>query len=153
MQLLLVAFKYKKKQNISKAVAEALNFPRDILYDHHDIGPLIAIIKRTNPEFVLGMGQSKRGKLIRIERKAKDILVSKGKVISKGKQKLSSTWKLPMVKGTRICYHGGSHLCNYTFFRLLQEFEKRPRIAFLHIPKTLSKEKATAIVMRILAEA
>jgi len=150
MSVFLVAFRYKNKPNISDLVAKSLPYDCFVLKSQEDIPALIREIKRKKPQFVLGMGQSRRGKLIRIERAAKNVLIKKGKIIRKGNEVLSSTLKLKRIKNTRISYNAGTYLCNYVYYKLLSAFPKHPRICFLHISKTIPFKKARTIVQNII---
>jgi pyrrolidone-carboxylate peptidase len=151
MDILIVAFRYRHKRNISQETALRLAYPSVVLLKSDEIDSLVLRIRRMRPKFILGMGQSKRGRLIRIERAAKNILIVQGKTIVSGNEKLKSTLPIRKLAGTRICYDAGTHLCNYVYYRLLKEFHDSPRISFLHIPKSLPVPNSVKAVRRLIS--
>lgn len=112
---------------------------------------LIKEIRRLGPSIVLGIGQSRLGSLIRIERVAKQIYLKGKRLIEKGPQKYYATLKIKNIQNTRISYNAGKHYCNYTFYMLLKNFGREPKIGFLHIPKYFGEKKAVSTVRKIIA--
>lgn len=149
MRILLFAFQHKDKPNISTQLIRKLPYKKIVLFPSQNIKTLIKGIKRNKPKIVLGLGQSTKGKLIRNERVARNILKVDNKITKLGTQKYRATLQMPNIKGTRISYDAGTHFCNYTLYQLLKQFPKL-HIGFLHMPKTLALRKAEKIVKQLV---
>jgi pyrrolidone-carboxylate peptidase len=148
--LFLFAFRYRQKPNISEKVLGRLPYRKHILSPPYDAKDLIETIRKERPTIVIGIGQSRAGHLVRVERIARDVLVRHHKTIVKKRKELAATLHLKHVPGTRVSYNAGTYYCNFVLFELLKTFSKSPKIAFLHIPKTLEVHRAEQIVRRVL---
>lgn len=149
MEVFLFAFRYQSKPNISEQIVSRLPYKQIVLPPPYDYQSLVKKIKKKGPDIVLGLGQSKKGNLVRIERVARNILKKEGKTIKYGSQICRTTLRIQNIAGTRISYNAGTYSCNYILYRLLRDFPDLP-IGFLHIPKTMPLETAYRTVKQII---
>jgi pyrrolidone-carboxylate peptidase len=148
----VLAFRYKEKPNISERLVRSLRQPKFVLAPPYDTAVLLNRIRELKPDLIIAIGQSRKGHLVRIERTARRVLAIHKKVVLKSHKKLHATLRIRKVKGTRVSYDAGTYFCNYVFYELLDQFRSgQPKVALLHVPKTLALEKAERTVKKILA--
>lgn len=165
MKILIYGFgpfkKYKK--NISEEVVKKISGKRItnvILPVIPNQKTILSKIKKWKLEVILGIGQTGRGKLIRIERKAKNIYKSEKskkerKISQKGKSQYLVNLKLKKIPGTRISYDAGKYLCNFSIYVIMNLIKKRglkTKFAFLHIPRDYGIRRATRVVKKLLSQ-
>ncbi|GEM_PF-5042702 len=116
-------------------------------------------IKKYRPDIVIGFGQT-GGKLIKIERKAKNIFeVEKAKVKKvinpKGPKQYLVNLKLKKIPRIKISYDAGKYLCNFTTYTIMDFIKKeslKTKFAFLHIPKNYKLKRTVKIIEKLLSQ-
>lgn len=165
MKILIYGFRpFKKyKKNISEEVVKNLvnkrKFIKVILPIVYKKKYILNKIKKYQLDVIIGFGQS-AGKLIRIEKRAKNIFEMerpKGKRVidSTGPKLYSTNLKLKKIPGARISYNADDYLCNFTMYVILDFIKKenlKTRSAFIHIPKNYNLKKATRVIQELIRD-
>lgn len=163
-KLLIYGFKpYKEyKRNISEQVVKRINlggrlkikkvvlpvvFQKDILKE----------IKKFKPEIIIGLGQKGRGRLLEIERTAKNVYKVEEQlkpIVPKGPKKYFLNLKFKKKpKEARVDYVSKDYLCNYTRYLVMDYINKnhlKTKFAFIHIPKEYNPLKATKVIKKMI---
>lgn len=165
MKILIYGFKpYKEyKTNISESVVKKLKIEKRFKVEK-TILPVVFkknILKKIQefkPDIIIGLGQKPRGRLLEIEKTAKNVYdKDKLKIIEPGRPKryfLNLEIKAKL-RGTKINYISGYYVCNFTRY-IIMDFIKRNRLKtkfiFIHIPNNHDIQKATDIIQKIMQE-
>lgn len=113
-------------------------------------------LEKSNPDFVLGMGQHRRARKIRIERCARNRMrhfpEKKTTVITRGaEEKFFPPWKLPVEEGTTVTYHAGTYVCNFSMWIVGKWCEERGvPYGFLHLPINLELSEGRRYLKKAL---
>ena len=137
MKLLIYGFKYKsQKENITEEIIRKIRIKKNLV---KVIFPVkfekkifLEKIKKHKPTIILGLGQHKRSKKIRIERKAINFKRHSKKeepgVISKNKPKYQFVnLRLKKDKNSWISYNAGKYVCNFSMY-ILSDFSGNKNI-------------------------
>jgi len=162
-KILLYGFKpFKKfKKNISEEVVKNIDmkFKKVILPVVPKKEIILDKIKRYQPEIIIGIGQCRKGKLIRIERKAKNRYKTKEarkvKIDKRGRDQYLVNLKLKKIPGTKISYSAGEFLCNFSMYVIMDFIKKRglkTEFAFLHIPRDYKARKAIRLIKKLISQ-
>jgi len=164
-KLLIYGFKPfgKRKTNISELVVKRLK-PKKGFKIKKVILPvafkkdILKKIQKFKPNFIIGLGQKEKGKLLEIERTARNIHKKDGMriIIPKRPPRYILNLKLKdKPKGIRVDYISGRYVCNFTRY-IVMDFIKRNKLktrsAFIHIPKDYNPQRATRIIQEIILE-
>lgn len=162
MKILLYGFKpYKNwKDNISERIIKKIrnrkNLKKVIFNVEFNKNQFINVVRRFNPNVIIGLGQHPRSKKIRIERRAVNLKKkSKNEVPKRISKKdiryLFTNFKLKKDKKSRISYDAGTYVCNYSIY-IISDFSKNKdiRFAFIHIPKDYNLNAAVRCIRKIL---
>ena len=120
-------------------------------------------VRKYRPDFVLGLGQCSKGRLLRIERRAvnkrRNDKQERARSIVRGGPKWLTTSlkleKLPLGKQIRISYDPGDYVCNFSMYVLLdylRRHRRKVRFGFIHIPHRYNTRVAVHFLSRILEE-
>ena len=161
MKILLYGFKPwgKLNKNISQEIVRKIK-PRKklkkVIFDvKFEKKQFKDAIKKFKPDVIIGLGMSGRGKKIRIERKALNILNKhnkkpKIKILNSGKE-LFANLRIKKDNNSRISYYAGDYVCNYSIYVISGLIKnKKIRYGFLHIPKTYNLDRAVRFVENII---
>lgn len=157
MKLLIYGFESfgKDSTNISQDVVDRLPNQRGIvkaiLPVRFNDSIIFDIVKKTNPDHILGLGQYPSGNKIRIERLAKNEWASKSKlsrnIVKGGSQLATATLDLEPNDDSCISHDAGRYFCNYSMYILLTNPKTQDiPFAFLHIPRKFDLDLAVRFV-------
>ena len=119
---------------------------------------ILKIINKFKPDIIIGLGQKKRGKLLEMERTARNIYKKdrKRKISPNGPKRYFLNFKPNIkLKTVRTDYvsEDEDYLCNFTRY-IIMDFIKNKKLksksAFIHIPSKYSLKKAIKIIERIV---
>ena len=119
--------------------------------------PFIAVLKRHQPDFILGLGQSSR-KNIQMEALARNLRRASKRarlkpIFKNRPETLPTTLKIPVGVALRRSRDAGDYVCNYSMYVLLDAIARRGRnvrFGFIHIPHHYDLTQATRLVRRVL---
>lgn len=113
-------------------------------------------VKTLQPDYILGLGQCPRGDLLRLERKAWNLMRDKSQGLEAvievdGPASLPVTWHLPLHSDTRVSYDAGRYVCNFSMYTLSRYAQQNQvPYAFVHIPRSFSLNRAQAWLENLL---
>ncbi|MCK4967487.1 MAG: hypothetical protein KAS12_00405 [Candidatus Aenigmarchaeota archaeon] len=151
----IYAFKpfFEEPDNISEKIALRLDSQAHILPVVFDSAELLGQIKTLKPTRIIGIGRCRHGKLVRIERKANNIIEGLKKINPSGMDNYFSTLKLKTIVGSRKSYNMGDYVCNYMHYSIL-EFLKKNNLdiptVFFHVPMTMDLDEAVGVLKKLL---
>jgi len=163
-KILVFGFKShgKYKTNISEIIVNKIKNnkinEKTILSTNFNNDKIIKKIKEIKPDVILGIGQHPRARMIRIERKTKNLIKrkkdKKSKPINQNSSKeLFTNLKIDKTKETTIAYNAGTYVCNFTMFNIMEYIiknNKDTKFTFLHIPKNYDIRKAINAINKII---
>ncbi|MFA5480419.1 MAG: hypothetical protein WC337_10390 [Candidatus Muiribacteriota bacterium] len=162
MKIFIYGFKPFKqyKENVTQKILKHINQNKhikvkifDVLFDKN---MFITEIENFNPDIILGFGQYPRGKKIRIERTAKNIMAHSKKDIaekinSELPSKIYSTLKFKPDNLSRVTYNAGTYVCNFSMFvNISHTTNSSTKYAFFHIPASFDVKTGVNWVNNIL---
>ena len=115
-------------------------------------------LTKHKPNVILGIGQCKRGKKIRIERKAANVKqpVEDGKIFpisKKGQSFRRVNLMLEKNGNSKLSYDAGKYACNFSMYVLSNVAQKDGiAFAFIHIPRDYNLSKAIDFVEQKIDE-
>ena len=163
-RILIYGFKpYKKyKKNISEAVVKSIKLGRGfkvkkVILPVFFRKEILKEIRMFRPDIIVGLGQKGRGKLLEIERTARNVYKINNKlkkINSRGPDKYLLNLRFKKkLKGTRSDYYSADYLCNFSRY-IIMDFIKRNKLktkfTFIHIPKDYNPQKAVNIIQEII---
>lgn len=112
-------------------------------------------IVRFRPTHILGLGQCPRGKKIRVERRAvnvmKDIGGSPRPIDPRSLPAVALAWKIPLSPMMRASRNAGTYVCNYSMYVIARAAERSGAVsAFLHIPARMDPKIAAKEILCVL---
>ena len=157
MSLLVYGFKpyADYKENISeKVIAEIPGSDRvrkavfDIRFSRRMFA---AVLQRSSPDVIIGLGQHPRARKLRIERKAVNLWkngnMGPKSIAPLGPKYRYSNLGLPLTSEVTVAYDAGSYLCNYSMYVVAEYCERHAaRFAFIHVPQNYKLAKVTRYV-------
>ncbi|MGE3728391.1 MAG: hypothetical protein AB7I41_22770 [Candidatus Sericytochromatia bacterium] len=118
------------------------------------LGPVEAL----KPDYILGLGQCPRGRLLRLERRAYNQMVDRSQnceqqIDASQPDWISLKWQLPLRSDCRISLDAGRYVCNYSMFVLAQYAQQEGiPTAFVHVPRTYSIYRGLAWLECVLGD-
>ena len=161
-KLLIYGFKPfgKYKKNISEELVKKIKVPDDfkvkkVILPVRFSKRILREIKKFKPDFILGLGQKGKGKLLEIERATENIYNKNGKakIFPKAPKRYFLNLIFDKIKGTRRDYHSGDYVCNWTRYLIMNYINKHKlniKFTFLHAPKDFPIKKGVEIITKIL---
>ncbi len=162
MKVLIYGFNaYKEwKENISEEIIKRIktkkNIKKVILKTNFNSEQILDLVKKFNPDLIVGLGQHPRARKVRIERKAvnlkrKSKKEKPTKIIKDGPKHYFVNLKLKKDKDSIISYSAGQYVCNFSMYIILNYIQnKRTRFCYLHFPKDLNLKKGVKYVEKII---
>jgi pyroglutamyl-peptidase len=166
MRILVYGFgQYRQfKDNITQQIVRKLpasrNLKKIVFPVRFDKKQFTDAMKKLRPDFVLGLGQCSRGRLLRIERRAanrrRNDRKEKARPIVRGQpQWLATTLRLNELglKQTKLSSDDGDYVCNFSIYVILDYLRRyRPdaRFGFVHIPHDYDRKRAVKSVAEVL---
>lgn len=147
-------------QQIVRKLPSSRNLKKIVFPVRFDKKQFTDAVKKHRPDFVLGLGQCSRGRLLRIERRAvnkrRDYKQKKPRPIVRGGPKWLETYlkleKLPLGKQTKISRDAGDYVCNFSMYVILDYVRRHTgeiaQLGFVHIPHRYDPKKATRFVRK-----
>lgn len=141
----------ENKEDISRRLVKSINKKSIILPVIFNNKKIIDYIKKTKPEIIIGVGSCKKGKYLRIERKAKNIIKEDNKIkkIKNHPKEYFLNLKLKKIKGIRFSYNTGTYICNYITYSIMDYIninKLKTKFAFIHVPQNFNLNKAIKII-------
>jgi len=160
-KLLIYGFKPYKHiiTNASEEIIKKLDESYKVILPlKFDDSLIINKIEKIKPDVIIGLSSSREGRLLRLERKAKNIIKLKKsktkKLIDKnGPEKYYVNLKIKKIKGTRISYNAGTYTCNYMMYSVINHIKKNKldiKYAYIHIPRNFKTNKALKIIQKLI---
>ena len=121
-------------------------------------GQFIKAVKRYQPDVILGLGQSSKGRLLRIESRAvnrkRNNKTEKAKpILRAGSRRLVTNLRLNLGQQSRSSNNAGDYVCNYSMYVIL-DFIKRRRLpvryGFIHVPHQYDTKKAIRLSLEAI---
>lgn len=167
MRVLIYGFgPYKQfEDNITRRIVRNLpsshNLKKIVFPVRFDKKQFTDAVKKHRPDFVLGLGQCSRGRLLRIERKAmnkrREQKKEKARSILRGGPRWLPTTlrleKLALGKQTKISHNAGDYVCNFSMYVMLdylQRHRSETGFGFIHVPYRYNLKSAVRIVLMVL---
>lgn len=155
MKLLIYGFEPfgQNRTNISQEVVNRLPDRQDvvkvILPVRFNDSVIFGIVKKSRPDYILGLGQYPSGEKIRIEKLAKNEWATKSKpsrnIVYGGPGSAAVTLNLESNDYSFVSHDAGRYCCNYSMYILLTNPKTKDiPFAFLHIPKSFNLEQAVS---------
>ena len=96
-------------------------------------------LRKYDPEIIIGLGQTRRAKKIRIERRAvnrrSDGESPVQSISRRGPLYRYANLKLPACEKSTVTYDAGIYVCNFSMYVVCEYVENvGARFAFLHVP-------------------
>ncbi len=139
--------KIQKKKNVKKIIFPVI-FKKELFVKN---------IRKLKPDIIISLGQCSQGKLLRIERKAKNqIKLKKGKIKKinkKGPKEYLVNLKFKKLKESRTSYDAGTYVCNFLIYTIMDYIKKKnlaSKFAFIHIPKDFQLKIGVKIIEKLL---
>lgn len=157
MKILIYGFKpYNRYQtNISEQVIKGVrnkkNLRKVIFPVEFSKRNFISQIGKIRPDIIIGLGQTSKGRKLKIERRAVNLKrgidgkKSSAAILEKRARYLFVSLKLKKNSHSRISYNAGKYVCNYSMYVILdflRKYRKSIKFAFIHIPKNYHKRVA-----------
>lgn len=166
MRLLIYGFgPYKQfRENITEKIVRKLperNGLRKIVFPvRFQRSQFIAAVKKYKPDTILGLGQSSRGRRLRIElravnRRREERWEKPRWIISGGPKLLEPNLRLNGSHQARFSYSAGDYVCNYSMYIILDYIRRNrlpARFGFIHVPYRCDLSRATRFLHKILNE-
>jgi len=147
------------EHNITQAVIRRLRPRRglatEVFSTRFSRGMFLRALRRHAPDTVIGLGQHRTGRKLRLERKAVNRMGRRGEVgrpiDPKGPAQLFVNLNLPETMATTVTYDAGSYVCNFSMYWMLRACRQTGcRFAFIHIPKHYEVAAAVAYLQLVI---
>ncbi len=135
--------------NISKKVVErvrSVGVIKEIFPVVYDKKMFTNTVKKAEPDAIIGLGMHPRGRMLRIERKAKNL--KRDGPIGQGPDTIRMSLSLPK-EGAWLSYDAGRSVCNFSMY-VIRSFTPSLPFAFIHVPKTFDAAKAADFVEKAI---
>ncbi len=151
-------FKDNITQKILKRVPAKRGLKKVIFPVRFQQRQFIEALKKHKPEVILGLGQTSRGRRIKIERRAVNRRrENKGDratpIRAGGRKWLATSLRLNGGQQARISHDAGDYVCNYSMYVILDYLKRRgipARFGFIHIPHDYSLVRARRYVLNLV---
>ena len=139
--------------NITQAILRRLGRRRGlatrVFTTRFSRGMFLTALRQHAPQIVIGLGQDRTGRKLRLERKAVNRMGRRGEVgrpiDPKGPAQLFVNLHLPETTATTVAYDAGSYVCNFSMYWMLRACRQTGcRFAFIHVPRHYDVAAATA---------
>jgi pyrrolidone-carboxylate peptidase len=149
-------------QQIVRKLPSSPNLQKIVFPVRFDKKQFTDAVKKHRPDFVLGLGQSSRGRLLRIERRAvnkrRDDKKQKLRPIVRGGPKWLQTHlrqeKSALGRQAKLSSDAGDYVCNFSMYVILDYLRRHTggiaQFGFVHIPHRYDPKKATRFVRKVL---
>lgn len=111
-------------------------------------------LQHLQPQWVLGLGQCPRGRLLRIERRAFNWMHDRQSGLNQviepqGPESVPASWRLKLSSRCRDSDDAGRYVCNFSMYVLNRQAQSQGfKSAFLHIPRHLPLGLARQEILR-----
>ena len=132
------------ERNVTEAVVRALpplgGLRTAVFPVRFDRAMLLAPVRSEPAEIIIGLGQCRRGRKLRLERKAVNLRAEPDKaprpIARRSPGHHFATLPLARIPDTRVSYDAGTYVCNFSMFVMLEHCRRHGgRFGFVHIPK------------------
>lgn len=163
-KILIYAFEPFKRyrSNISQRLLEALpersGVYKRILPVRFEQALFLQPLMEVQPDYLLGLGQCARGRLLRIERQAWNLMRDPAcgleqPIDPEGPATIKVTWRLPLRSNTRLSQNPGRYVCNFSMYVLAQVAQERALpYAFVHVPRTYPLQQGLHWLENLISE-
>jgi pyrrolidone-carboxylate peptidase len=130
--------------NISESVVRALAPRPGVVIEVFDVrfdrDMFVSVLGRHAPDVVIGLGQCRRGRKLRIESRAQNRWGRRGeplrRVSESGPGHLFASLRLPFDARTRASRDAGTYVCNFSMYVCLEYCATRgSQYGFIHVPR------------------
>jgi pyrrolidone-carboxylate peptidase len=130
--------------NISESIVRALAPGPGVVIEVFDVrfdrDMFVSVLGRHAPDVVIGLGQCRRGRKLRIEGRAQNLWGRRGeplrRVSESGPGHLFANLRLPFDARTRASRDAGTYVCNFSMYVCLEYCATRgSRYGFIHVPR------------------
>lgn len=141
--------------NISEAIIYSLkrrnNIVTEIFETRFSRAMFLRALKLHSPDIIIGLGQHRRARRLRLERKAVNLWGKRDKplkpISAVGPPHLFVNLRLPDTENTTITYNAGTYVCNFSMFVCLEYCQKTgSKFAYIHVPKSFDVSTATQYI-------
>ena len=130
--------------NISESIVSALAPEPGVVVEVFDVrfdrDMFFLVLGRHAPDVVIGLGQCRRGRKLRIEGRAQNLWGRRGeplrRVSESGPGHLFASLRLPLDARTTVSRDAGTYVCNFSMYVCLEYCATRgSRYGFIHVPR------------------
>ena len=164
MKIIIYGFKPYNgyKTNISEKVVKKVrnrkNLKKIVFKVEFNRSSFVNWIKKVRPAIIIGLGQTSKGRKIRIERRAINLRRKEGKkdfttISKRGSRYLFVNLKLQKEDYLRVSYDAGKYVCNYSMYviaEFLKTLGKKVKFAFVHIPSNYKIDSVVEYIEKII---
>ncbi len=148
-------FRHNITETIVRRLQRAPGLTTAVFPVHFRRAMFLAPVRRARPKVIIGLGQRRGGRKLRLERQAVNRRGGRGErlrpVTPFGRSRLPVTLRLPRTAGTRLSTDAGTYVCNFSMYVFLEHCRATgARFAFIHVPRRHNVRAATAYVSRVV---
>jgi len=130
--------------NISESIVRALAPGPGVVTEVFDVrfdrDMFARVLGRHSPDVVIGLGQHRRGRKLRIEGRAQNLWGRRGeplrRVSESGPEHRLASLRLPLDARTTVSRDAGTYVCNFSMYVCLEYCAARgSRYGFIHVPR------------------
>jgi len=119
-----------------------------------DRSQFVRAVTKHSPEWIVGLGQCSRGRLLRIETRAMNKRRHSKRekarpIVPRGAVKLFTNLRPELGRDARQSRNAGAYVCNFSLYVILETLRRRrlgTRCGFIHIPYDYDPGKAARLV-------
>ncbi len=119
-----------------------------------DRSQFVRAVMQHSPEWIVGLGQCSRGRLLRIETRAMNKRRNSKRekarpIVPRGAMKLFTHLRPELGRDARQSRNAGDYVCNFSLYVILETLRRRrlaARCGFIHVPYDYDSKKAAGLV-------
>jgi len=143
------AFEHNITQAIIRRLGARHGLATEVFSTRFSRSMFLTALSRHAPDIVIGLGQHRTGRKLRLERKAVNRMGRRGEagrpIDPEGPARLFVSLRLPETTATTVTYDAGSYVCNFSMYWMLRVCRQTGcRFAFIHVPRHYDIAAATA---------
>lgn len=166
MRVFIYGFKRfgKYRENVTEEIMRNISARRGLKKKVFEVAfreqQFLCAIDRFQPDLVIGLGQCPRGKKLRIERKACNKKLDRGRKTAPTLiHAHGPAWTVPTLHiapegDARLSYDAGIYVCNFSLYVIAEYLEgTNKKFAFVHIPAKYDPGHAARFIEHVISAA
>lgn len=148
-------FEHNITMDVITALPSTPNVHTTVFTTRFDRGMFERCLARHRPAMIIGLGQHRHARKLRLERRAINRMAKRGqrgrRIERGGPLTLAVNLRLPSTAVTTVAYDAGTYVCNYSMYVMLRYCAAHSaRFAFIHISKRYEVSEAVAYLQRAI---